>query len=114
MLGVSCSKSRRLFTGAAAPNGKGAPVAIYMIGYDLHAGQNYTDLEDAIKALSGDWWHCLDSTWLVRHHGTSAQIRDTLRKHIKSDDKLLVLVYSSGAAWYGFSGVCQDWLKSHL
>jgi hypothetical protein len=84
-----------------------------MIGYDLHEGQDYSNLEEAIRNL-GTWWRCLDSTWLVVSNSTAAQIRDGLLNHIKSDDKLLVILYGNAAAWYGFTGDCQSWLKNNL
>ena len=46
-----------------------------LIGYDLDKpGQNYESLFVAIKTL-GEWWHYLDSTWLV------ATNRSALRPH---------------------------------
>lgn len=40
--------------------------ASILVGYDLNRPhQDYGDLIDAIKAL-GTWWHCLDSTWIVK------------------------------------------------
>jgi len=91
-------------------------MAIFVVGYDIHPskGETYHELIDAIKAL-GDWWHCLDSTWLLSCDLTAVQIRDTLWNHMKSDDKLLVVKYAPpGSAWVGFSGNCQTWLKSHM
>ena len=91
-------------------------MAIYMVGYDLHEGQDYEELISAIKKL-GSWWHCLDSTWLVKCESTATDIRNYLRAHIRDDDRLLVMTYGSGAAWYGFSQYkqeCQSWLKDNL
>ena len=90
-------------------------MAIYVIGYDLHPtrGETYEQLIGEIKSLGG-WWHCLDSTWLVNSNLTAEQIRDRLRERLKSDDQLLVVTYSRPAAWFGFSGDCQDWLKNNL
>jgi hypothetical protein len=91
-----------------------------MIGYDLHPskGETYDELIEAIKSISGNnWWHCLDSTWLIKTASTSSQIRDALLKHIKKDDQLLVARYDStnrDAAWYGFNQNCNDWLKDNL
>ena len=85
----------------------------YMIGYDLHAGQNYAELEDAIKNL-GNWWHCLDSTWLVKSNATAEQIRNVLQMHIHSDDRLLVVQLIRDAAWTGFTKQCADWLRENL
>ena len=86
----------------------------YMIGYDLiKAGQNYSSLITAIKE-SGTWWHCLDSTWLVRSSLTAVQIRDQLLEHIDSNDRLLVagLIQQDWAA-FGFSKECSDWLHAN-
>jgi hypothetical protein len=86
----------------------------YMIGYDLNKpGQNYTELIDAIKTL-GTWWHCLDSTWLVKSNSTAIQIRDALSAHIDSSDELLVAQISGDAAWVGFDTQCSSWLKNNL
>lgn len=91
-------------------------MTIYVVGYDLHPskGETYDELISAIKAL-GDWWHCLDSTWLVKSNSTSVQIRDALWQHMKADDQLLVVAYAPhNSAWAGFSGDCQSWLKNNM
>ena len=96
-------------------------MTIYVIGYDLHptsgeTEKDYANLMSAIKAIAGgDWWHCLDSTWLVPSNQTAVQIRDQLLPHIHRDDQLLVVAYAPHeSAWYGFSGDCQTWLRSHM
>jgi hypothetical protein len=54
----------------------------YLIGYDLNkTGQDYTTLINKIKTL-GTWWHCLDSTWIIKSNSTAVQIRDTLKSLI--------------------------------
>ena len=53
-----------------------------LVGYDLdRPAQNYANLEAAIKSV-GDWWHHLDSTWLVVTPNTPMQVRDLLAQHI--------------------------------
>jgi hypothetical protein len=92
-------------------------MTIYMIGYDLHPkqGETYDELIAAIKQVGTDWWHCLDSTWLVVTSKTSVQVRDELRAHIKSDDQLLVVAYApANSAWFGFRDKCQEWLKKYM
>jgi hypothetical protein len=90
-------------------------MAIYVVGYDLHpkAGEKYDDLINTIKNLGG-WWHCLDSTWLVKSDLSATDVRDRLWKHMKADDQLLVVTYSRPSAWNGFSGDCQTWLSNNL
>lgn len=89
-------------------------MATYLIGYDLNRpGQNYNELFEAIKAI-GSWWHCLDSTWLVKSTLTAAQIRDIISPHMDGNDRLLVAAMSGEAAWVGFSQDCSEWLKKNL
>jgi hypothetical protein len=58
-------------------------MASYLIGYDLKKpGKDYASLIEAIKNLGSDWWHCLDSTWIIKHDGPSVAIRDALSRHI--------------------------------
>lgn len=86
----------------------------YLIGYDLNkSGQDYDSLIEQIKTL-GSWWHCLDSTWIVKSNLSATDIRDKLSAYIDSNDELLVAKLSGEAAWTGFSKECADWLKENL
>ena len=86
----------------------------YLIGYDLmKQGQDYDALVEEIKKI-GDWWHCLDSTWIVKTNLDSQQIRDRLIPKIDNNDRLLVVRLKQEAAWVGFKKECSDWLKNYL
>jgi hypothetical protein len=86
----------------------------YLIGYDLNkSGQDYSTLIEKIK-LVGSWWHCLDSTWIVKSDLSAAQIRDMLIPFIDTNDELLVATLTGEAAWKGFSKQCGDWLLKNL
>ncbi len=89
-------------------------MATYLIGYDLNKQKNYPDLIDAIKSLSGTWWHHLDSTWIIVTEKTAVQIRDSLKKHIDNDDELLVARLHGAAAWTGFNSNGSQWLENNL
>jgi hypothetical protein len=87
----------------------------FLIGYDLNKpGQNYENLFVAIKKLAGTWWHCLDSTWIIKSDSTAAAIRDALSPHIDQSDELLVVELSGVGAWVGFNAECSGWLKENL
>ena len=87
----------------------------YLIGYDLNkTGQDYTSLIDAIKALSGYWWHHLDSTWIIKSDSSAASIRDSLKKHIDGNDELLVVRLQGEGAWAGFNTKGSEWLLNNL
>lgn len=94
-------------------------MATYIIGFDLNReGAGYSErnkaLSEAIKALSGTYWHHLDSTWIVVTEKTAAQIRDELAVHLDQNDELLVVLSGGAGAWEGFNTKGSQWLKDHL
>lgn len=90
-------------------------MATYLIGYDLNkSDKDYSELIEAIKGLSDTWWHQLDSTWIIKHGGDAASIRNALTAHIDSNDELLVVELSGEGAWAGFNERGSKWLKSNL
>ena len=66
-------------------------MTVYSISYDLNTpGQKYTDLYDELK-LSPDWWHFLDSTWLVATSETAEQLAARLLRHLDKNDRILII-----------------------
>lgn len=89
----------------------------YFIGYDLNKpreNDDYKDLIAKIKTLGITYWHCLDSTWIVRTEQSAESIRDALKPYIDSGDELLVAKLSGEGAWKGFSDECSNWLMNNL
>lgn len=87
-----------------------------LFGYDLNTlGQDYTDLIAAIKTAFPNYWHCLDSTWIVEANLTPVEVRDWLAARMDANDELFVVdITGKPAAWRGFTGICHDWLKNNL
>jgi hypothetical protein len=78
-------------------------MATILIAYDIHPteGRMYDNLIETLQSL-GDWWHHLESTWIVRCAHSPREIRDQLKSHIGTDDQLLVLEISGDTAeWTG-------------
>lgn len=87
---------------------------VTLIGYDLRKpGQNYEPLFAEIRSL-GEWWHCLDSTWIVKTSLTVEEVRNRLRTQMDTNDQLLVIAASAPAAWYLTNPVCSQWLVDNL
>jgi len=86
-----------------------------LIGYDLNRpGQDYSDLSAKIKSF-GAWWHCLDSTWIVKTELAPVQVRDALLPLLDANDEVFVVdITGQAAAWVGFKDNCQTWLKDNL
>ena len=89
-------------------------MAVYMVSYDLNSpGQKYQNLYDALESYSS-YWHCLDSTWLIKTDDRPTQILDHLASALDKNDTLLVAKVSAPAAAEGLSKDCSDWLENHL
>ena len=87
----------------------------YLIGYDLNkSGQDYTTLIEEIIKFGG-YWHCLDSTFIIKTSSTAVEIRDYLTTFIDSNDELLVVGLTGEGAWTtAFSNKCSKWLQDYL
>jgi hypothetical protein len=91
-------------------------MAIILIAYDIHpsAGDACEHVTDDIRSL-GEWWHHLESTWLVKTDRTPQQIRDLLKEHVGSDDQLLIVdISQDAAAWFGVNDAGNRWLEASL
>lgn len=85
----------------------------YIISYDLNKHKNYPALYEAIKAISNNWCHPLDSTWFVVTDLNAIQIRDRILKVIDEDDDLIVArTESSDCAWHLHDKDVSSWLKA--
>lgn len=87
-----------------------------MIGYDLRSKLpgSHDDLFNAIKSIGSEWWHCLDSIWLVMTQKTTDQVRDALAPHLGRGDQLICVACRDGAAWTGFTDERAYWLSENL
>jgi hypothetical protein len=93
-----------------------ASMATILIAYDIHPtkGEVYDNLIEKIQSL-GDWWHHLESTWIVRCANSPREVRDQLKSHIGNDDQLLVIEISGDTAeWAGVNGAGSQWLNDNI
>jgi hypothetical protein len=98
--------------------------ATILIAYDIHPtkGDLYDSLIKKIQFL-GDWWHHLESTWIVRCSYSPREIRDQLKSLSGIDDQLLVIEISGDTTEWGVSATRQSggvngagsrWLKDNI
>ncbi|WP_342432617.1 hypothetical protein [Neobacillus sp. FSL H8-0543] len=87
-------------------------MAVYAVTYDLLTpGQDYTSLHERLKEY-GNYSKRFDSFWLIDTNSTAAEIRDALKVHVDTNDRLLVIeVKSHWASWNIPQGMV-DWLKN--
>jgi hypothetical protein len=89
-------------------------MALYVVGYDLKEGQDYEPLIDRLKQFE-NWWHHLDSTWVIKSSTSATEVRDALQRFIYDGDEMLVIDATGGlGAWTGFNEKGSKWLKDAL
>jgi len=88
-------------------------MAAILVTYDLNRpGQNYETLIKTLKNLGSEWWHYMESTWVLGGYGlTTSKITEALLPHIDSNDRLLVVDITSDS-WSGWlPREASDWLN---
>ena len=66
-----------------------------LITYDLKSpGKDYSRLYEHIKGL-GEWWHYLESTWIVKTEKSVDDIANSTRLVLDPNDYLLVVDISN-------------------
>ncbi len=89
-------------------------MASFIVSYDLNApGQQYSELFEYLKSHN-NWWHHLDSTWVVVTSLAASELRDGILNHIDSNDQVLVVQSAGVGAWYGIPESGGKWLKDNL
>lgn len=87
----------------------------YVVGYDLDGPKrNYEGLIDAIKSYRA-YAKPVKSTWLIKTTDSASTIRDNLKSHIDSGDKLVVIQLHPDGGWATtFSDDHTDWMHNNL
>lgn len=84
---------------------------IYSITYDLKKpGQNYTGLSEELKKK--DWWHYLDSTWLIHSSETANQIYERISQYLDENDQILINEFGNDYQGY-LPSDAWNWIRDH-
>jgi alpha-acetolactate decarboxylase len=86
---------------------------VYLIAYRLNKpGQDYSNLDDAIRKVSGIYWHHTTSSWLVESTLSAKQVFEKLHSFIDKNDELVVFRLQ-GEYWGHLPDPKNfDWLKA--
>lgn len=87
---------------------------ILLITYDLkQPDRDYVSLYEAIKNTSRNWWHYLESTWLIDTNITPDECVKRLRQTMDEDDFLLVVDITGCARQGWLPSKAWDWIKQY-
>lgn len=87
---------------------------VYLITYDINTTiKDYSDLYDAIKGISGDYQHPLESVWLVNTDLNRIELFNAIHDKMSSQDYLLIIEVCG--EYYGWLNKnVWDWLRLRL
>lgn len=85
----------------------------FLITYDLlKKCGNYDALYAQIKAL-GNWWHHLDSVWIVTTAMPFKEVSDLVRAQLDDQDSLLIVDITGMNRRGWLTQRAWDWLNAH-
>ena len=85
---------------------------LYNVSYDLNKpGKNYDSLHEELKK-SLNWWHHLDSTWLILTNETAEQLWNRISIHVDKNDTVLIMeVRKPASGW--LTQQAWDWINQN-
>jgi len=89
----------------------------FLISYDLGVPEthsDYTILANHIKSLYAFWARPVKSVWIIKSDNNAAQIRDSIKLGLDSNDKLIVVELSGDWGTYNITKEVTDWMKTNL
>ena len=87
---------------------------VYLITYDINTAiKDYNEMYDAIKSISNDYQHPLESVWLVNTQFDKIKVYDIVHEKMSSKDFLLIVEVKG--TYYGWLNTkVWEWLKDRL
>jgi hypothetical protein len=88
-----------------------------LIAYDLDGPETSADYENLIAAIKAHtkWAKPEYSLFLIQTTKSASEVRDELKAHINSNDRLLVItVTDDDWACYGLPSKVTTWMKDNL
>jgi len=86
---------------------------VFVVSYDLNKpGQDYKGLFDELKR-SPNWWHYLDSTWLIYTTESVQKVFDRLAPHVDKNDRILIIrAMNDYQGW--LSEEAWQWIRQYV
>ena len=87
---------------------------VYLITYDINTAiKDYNEMYDAIKSISNDYQHPLESVWLVNTQLDKIKVYNIVHEKMSPKDFLLIVEVKGN--YYGWLNTkVWEWLKFRL
>ncbi|OGG57658.1 hypothetical protein A2765_05975 [Candidatus Kaiserbacteria bacterium RIFCSPHIGHO2_01_FULL_56_24] len=85
----------------------------FLISYDLGGPEtrlDYVRLINYIKTYE-NWAKPLQSVWIILTDQTAEEVRDGIKNHIDSNDKIMIIEVTGNWATFGIKKEVTDWMQ---
>lgn len=87
---------------------------LLLITYDLKkVEKDYQSLYESIKLCGTQWWHYLDSVWLIQTNLTPQDCYDRLRDNIDNNDRLLIIDITNQNRQGWLPSKAWEWIRAN-
>ncbi len=87
---------------------------VFIVVFELaRPSANQEALVRSIKENCDSWARVTSNAYLISTGNTVAKVRDTLKQHLLSDDRLFVGTAPAPAAWWALPDDVAAWLFQH-
>lgn len=84
-----------------------------IVTYTIHPDRDTTNLINELQK-SSNWWHYLDTTWLIASNETPEQLWIRLAPNVAPTDYILIAQFALYATYYGWlPKEAFDWIAQH-
>ena len=86
-------------------------MTVFLITYDLNVPtQDYAGLYEVLEAFD-NWWHYLDSTWLICSTSSIDEVDEKVRSAMDSSDSLLIIDVTGRRVRGWLEQDAWDWIE---
>lgn len=89
---------------------------MYVVSYTLNPQRpSFGLVTELQKSGGGNWWHYLDTMWIVATVETPQALYERLRPHFLTTDSLLIIELKSGFQRFGWlKKEAWDWIDARV
>ena len=89
-------------------------MSLILVAYDLKQNdKDYASLHEAIKSCGNQWWHYLESVWIVKTELTPDEFCDKIQNGIENNDFLFVIDITNKKYQGRLTRKAWEWLKNN-
>jgi CRISPR/Cas system-associated endoribonuclease Cas2 len=78
---------------------------LFLVAYDLRSGEDYEDLIGALRKMGAE--RLQESVWYLAAAVSCTALKNALKAHMRSDDRLVVVRFDSWAGLNNLTKIAQ-------